>query len=343
VVWSSSNNAVAKVRNGVITAIAAGTATITAAWTEDPSIFATCDVTITAAPQGTLGDGSKRISISPTDPTKFVVGPDDKEIWMNGVNTPWINWNEFGGTFDYNAWNQEFQKLQANGVNSCRVWFQCQGVGSITFDQDGYCTGMTDTFWNNCDQLFQLAAKYHIYIYATLASFDCFKEADSPLYGSWRAMMSDSDHMDSYVENCVVPFVNHYGSSDYLWAIDLCNEIEWEASESDSTGANFSWDTVSDWVAKQCVGIHEADPQMLVTLGLSYPKYMVDQGTPAPEGVDPGDKSPYEGNMVADGRLASFVPDANPALARLDFLFHPLLRMGRPVVRQPVRDDAGSL
>lgn len=30
--------------------------------------------------------------------TKFMV--NGKELWINGVNTPWQNWNDFGGSFD---------------------------------------------------------------------------------------------------------------------------------------------------------------------------------------------------------------------------------------------------
>ena len=36
-----------------------------------------------------------------------------KEIFMNGVNTPWDNWNDFGGNYDHDFWNTEFQEDQA--------------------------------------------------------------------------------------------------------------------------------------------------------------------------------------------------------------------------------------
>ena len=46
--WSSSNEAVATVENGVVTAVAVGTATITAAATDGSGVTATCQVTVTA-------------------------------------------------------------------------------------------------------------------------------------------------------------------------------------------------------------------------------------------------------------------------------------------------------
>ena len=52
--WESSNTAVATVTNGVITAVSAGDATITCKSAENASIYATCEVTVTAAEVPTL-------------------------------------------------------------------------------------------------------------------------------------------------------------------------------------------------------------------------------------------------------------------------------------------------
>ncbi|MGM9764292.1 MAG: Ig domain-containing protein [Candidatus Cryptobacteroides sp.] len=50
--WSSLNEAIATVENGVVTAVAEGTAIITATSEENPAITATCEVTVTAASTG---------------------------------------------------------------------------------------------------------------------------------------------------------------------------------------------------------------------------------------------------------------------------------------------------
>lgn len=50
--WSSSDETIATVENGVVTAVAEGTATITAASEENPAITATCEVSVTAASTG---------------------------------------------------------------------------------------------------------------------------------------------------------------------------------------------------------------------------------------------------------------------------------------------------
>ena len=66
IVWTSSDNAVATVENGVVTAVKAGTATITAAC---GSAKAECTVTVTAAPAGSLSVkvGTAAYPVKPVD------------------------------------------------------------------------------------------------------------------------------------------------------------------------------------------------------------------------------------------------------------------------------------
>ena len=69
VTWTSSDPTVATVANGVVTAVAAGTATITAT-TTDGSFTATCDVTVTAP--GTTG--VENVQTNPVQATKILRG-----------------------------------------------------------------------------------------------------------------------------------------------------------------------------------------------------------------------------------------------------------------------------
>ena len=252
--------------------------------------------------------------------TEFVVGPWDRKIWMNGVNTPWISWNEFTGTMNANAWTNwrnEFNKLHTDGVNSTRIWVNCTGQNGITITSDGYVTAVSQTFWNNMDQLFNLAEEYGVYIMATLASFDWFTNGNSG-YQARRAMIQDPAKIDSYVANYVVPFIERYGDRDYLWCIDLCNEADW-IHEEDRCGKLDS-DYISEWVARSAVGIHKTNPDVLVTFGLAMTKYHTDtpdENEPCPF---PGDYGAYEGSWVSDGKLASFIDDpTDKELAHLDF------------------------
>jgi uncharacterized protein YjdB len=54
VIWSSTNVSVATVSNGTVTAIGVGSAVITAKSEDDPTLSATCTVTVTAGATGTI-------------------------------------------------------------------------------------------------------------------------------------------------------------------------------------------------------------------------------------------------------------------------------------------------
>ena len=109
--------------------------------------------------------------------TNFVV--DNKKIFMNGVNTPWDKWNDFGGAYNEQFWDSHFKTLNSNGINSSRVWVSCNGF-HIKIDTTGKVKGPTDKYWTDLDAFFAMAEKNGIYIMATLMSFDNFKEEGQP-------------------------------------------------------------------------------------------------------------------------------------------------------------------
>lgn len=54
---------------------------------------------------------AQRITVSGN---KFLV--EGKEIFMNGANTPWNNWNDFGGNYKSAWWDAEFKRIKNSGV-----------------------------------------------------------------------------------------------------------------------------------------------------------------------------------------------------------------------------------
>jgi hypothetical protein len=203
--------------------------------------------------------------------TEFRAGAD--RIWINGANTPWHVWNEFGGGFDPAWWDEHFQELHENGINATRVWISCNGETGINIDPDGYVSGCTPAFWRDVDRLFQIARKRQVYIKATLISFDHFSDNHTN-HVRWRNMIASDGKVDSIVTNYVVPFVNRYKDNPWLWCIDLCNEPDW-IHENAKCG-KISWDRIQTYVGRAAVAIH-ANSEILVTVGISMgPKYNSD-------------------------------------------------------------------
>lgn len=255
----------------------------------------------------------KRVTV---DGTVFKV--DGKELWINGVNTPWQNWNDFGGNFDESFWDSHFAELHEAGVNATRIWVNCNGMSIVRLRSDGTVQAVDEQHWTDLDKLFELAEKHDIYIMATLLSFDHFKDGNTGC-DKFRVMVSDDAATQSYIDSYVIPFVERYGSSPSLWSIDLMNEPDWvhENAECGKVG----WEDLSKFFAKCSAAIHENSDE-LVTVGLGMVKYNSDK---------------YEGNYVSD----EFLKSLGGENAYLDFYsthyyFWQNSYMGYPFEQSPV-------
>jgi len=236
-------------------------------------------------------------------------------IWMNGANTPWDNWNDFGGTYDSAFWNQHFADLHAAGINSTRIWITCSGEVGINISTGGVVTGGTAAHWSNLDDMFAKANANGIYIMATLISFDHFKNTYTT-YQRWRNWIASDSNIDTYINTYLTEFLNRYGNNNALWSIDLCNEPEW-ASNTENTGepsvyGAINWTRLQTYFAKAAVAIHKWNAANgggpMVTVGMGYIKYNTDT---RPLGGE---------NKISDADLAALISvTADKPLAKMDF------------------------
>ncbi len=210
---------------------------------------------------------AQRITV---DGTYFKVNGD--EIFINGVNTPWDKWNDFGGQYNHNFWNSEFQRIRQSGGNASRVWITCNGDVGINITQDGEVSGATDAHWQDLDDLFELALKHHVYIMATLISFDHTKNTYVK-YNSWRNMLNNDAMVGSYIDHYVIPFINRYKDNPYLWCVDACNEIEWMHENTEN--GQIAWNRLQYFVGRVAEAVHQNSP-VLVTLGSAAVKWNSD-------------------------------------------------------------------
>lgn len=223
-----------------------------------------------------------------------------QRIWINGANTPWHNWDDFGGRFDRAWWDSHFKSLHDSGINATRVWMTCDGEVGMVIDGSGHVSGATRAHWDDLDSLFEIARRHQVYILATLMSFDNLKD-NHPTYRSWRRWLNSDRNIDSYVDNYLTPFVARYRDTPWLWAIDLMNEPDWVFENREE--GRFPWGRLQNYFARAARAIH-GNSAILVTVGMAMPKYNSDTA----EGA--------RGNKVGDLALQARV--RNPG-ATLDF------------------------
>lgn len=223
--------------------------------------------------------------------TKFMV--DGKELIINGVNTPWENWNDFGGvSFDPTFWDSHFSDLHDIGVNAVRVWVNCDSMVAIKLKPSGEVREVTEQHWTDVDKLFEIAEKNQIYLMPTLISFDHCKSGQYK--DRWRSVITDDTAMQSYIDSYVKPFAERYGSDPYLLGIDLMNEPDWVIENAEC--GQLPKDNLSKFFAKCTAAIHETNPDALVTVGMGMVKYNSDNGK-------------YMGNIVSDEVMKSYAGD----------------------------------
>jgi len=202
---------------------------------------------------------TERITVSGTH---FMVG--SKRIWLNGANTPWDNWNDFGGNFDAAFWDSHFQQLNANGINSTRIWITCSSENqAIIINDAGFVSGVSSLFWTHVDQLMNIARNRKVYVMMALISFDHTKNTYQN-YQRYRNMMASQTNVNSFADNFVRPLVQRYNSNPYLFSIDVCNEIIW--MHEDTNNAQFSWPVLQYYIARVAATIHQ-NSSVLVTVG----------------------------------------------------------------------------
>ncbi len=248
---------------------------------------------VSSEPQGTSevsAPEAKKNARVTIDGTKFMV--DGKELWINGVNTPWQSWNDFCGNMDEAAWESTFALLKQDNINCTRIWINCNGTGVVRVDEKGGVYNINEDHWNDLDKLFALAEKYEIYVMPTLMSFDHFKDGNTGAK-NFRTMITSRTGSDEFAEKYCAEFAKRYADCEWIFGVDLMNEPDW-VYENDECG-KLSWDDLTYFFAKCSQAIHE-NSDMLVTVGLGIVKYNSDK---------------YNGNMISDQRMTEAAGSEN--------------------------------
>jgi len=227
-----------------------------------------------------------------------------KEIWFNGINTPWHLFDDFGrNDFDSTWWASEFELYATNNINLARVWIHGSGEVSPDIDDNGYVSGANDLFWEHMDVLMSLASKNKVYVMPALFSFDITKETYST-HNKWRLFLQSKENIQSYIDNVLTPLVKRYENEPYLLGWEICNEPEWMFENSEHGPQEFS--DIQLFHALLAAAIHK-NTTKYVTTGSAAPKWN------SPIYDSWGDN---EGNMFSDEALSTIADDE---LAYLDF------------------------
>ncbi|MCI5056182.1 MAG: T9SS type A sorting domain-containing protein [Flavobacteriales bacterium] len=205
-----------------------------------------------------------------------------QDIYINGVNVPWGAFgndmgshHQWGEQYDSTYFENLFTECEAHNINTARLWVHCDGRANPEFDGQGKVLGLDPQFFTHLDDIFQRALDHDVYLILCLWSFDMLKNftASAGQYaGLHKELITDTAFTNSYINNALVPIVQHYQNQCNLLAYEIMNEPEWGIN-----GNPFNFSTVDQKVEaaemKRFVGmltaaIHD-NSDHLVTLGAS--------------------------------------------------------------------------
>jgi hypothetical protein len=86
--------------------------------------------------------------------------------------------------------------------------------------------------------------------------------------------VADEALTQSYIDMYLIPFLERYGSNEYLWSVDLMNEPDWVVENREC--GQIKWEIMSKFFARCAAAVHN-NSDVLVTVGIGVVKYNSDE------------------------------------------------------------------
>ncbi|MBD3391285.1 MAG: cellulase family glycosylhydrolase [Chitinivibrionales bacterium] len=204
-----------------------------------------------------------------------------RQYWLNGINLPWIRWEDFDDPWGSNNYNHDdfedaFQRYADHGINAVRVWVHCKGEGSPVLNADAEVTGPPDVFHDNFSDMMALASQYSVFVMPALFSFDILKDErvitkyPHNTASNFAVLVASEEKTQTYIDNFLVPLLERYDTCSALFCWEVCNEPEWM---SENLGADQN--DVIRFNAQIAAAIHEHGAKPVSTGAASLKWYGV--------------------------------------------------------------------
>jgi hypothetical protein len=232
-----------------------------------------------------------------------------KNIYLNGVNTPWNDYGQdFGCNYSSSYFETMFTNMQAYGVNSTRVWVHTDGRCSPTFNSSGVVTGLPANFYSNLDDFLTRAKNHHVAVILVLWAH----ELDGRFSGVDRTdLILNNSRTDAYINNVLTPMVQRYANNPAILAWEVFNEPDFLLpNEQASNRTVVPPYELQRFIGRLAATVHRNSDQY-VTVGAAMYKYNCDR-----IGSNPPDNGTCFGNYWSDSNLQSASGDSE---AYLDF------------------------
>jgi endo-1,4-beta-mannosidase len=180
-----------------------------------------------------------------------------------GLNPLHPDWGNGYSQSQADAWLADMKRMRINVV---RVWLH-EGLEGLTFDSNGYVSGVQPGFLTNLDHLVGRANYHGLALYLTFLNHDLVDQFGQrlPNGATVKNFVTDATARQRLLDNALGAIASRYRNNLGVFGYDLINEANIGADNG-----SYNWSQMRTFASQAAAKIHNVAPGSQVTMSTQW-------------------------------------------------------------------------